>query len=46
MANTEFFTRIQLKYDTWENWEAKKDTFKLLKGEIAIVDVPATKDLS
>lgn len=46
MANTEFFTRIQLKYDTWENWEAKKDTFKLLKGEIAIVDVPVTEDLS
>ncbi len=45
-TNTEFFTRIQLKYDTWENWDAKKDTLKLLKGEIAIVDVPATKDLS
>lgn len=41
MAN-EIFTRIQLKYDSYANWEAVKNTFTPLKGELCIVD-PGTK---
>lgn len=37
MATT-FNTRIQLKYDTYENWDTNNPT--LLKGEMAIVEVP------
>lgn len=37
MAN-EIFTRIQLKYDSWENWDKVKATFKPLKGELCVVD--------
>lgn len=37
MANTEFFTRIRLKYDTYENW--KDENPVLLEGEIAIVNL-------
>ena len=37
MATT-FNTRIQLKYDTYENWDTNNPT--LLKGEMAVVEVP------
>ena len=37
MAN-ELKTRIQLKYDTYENWNTNNPT--LLKGEMAVVEVP------
>lgn len=37
MAN-EIFTRIQLKYDSWDNWKTVKDTFKPLKGEVCVVN--------
>lgn len=37
MANT-IFTRIQLKYDSYAGFEAVKDTFKPLKGELCIVN--------
>lgn len=40
MAN-EIFTRLQLKHDTYNAWEAVKDTFRPLPGEICIVEVPA-----
>jgi hypothetical protein len=33
--------RIQLKYDTLANWNAS--TFKLKKGEIALVEVPVVE---
>ena len=36
---SKFFTRIQLKYDTWAKWEANK-TKKPLKGEVCLVEVP------
>lgn len=39
MATTTFNTRISLKYDTYENWVANDP--KLLKGEVAVVVVPA-----
>lgn len=35
---TTFNTRIQLKYDTYTNWDTNNPT--LLKGELAIVEVP------
>lgn len=38
MAEKILNTRIQLKYDTFENW--KNSTFALKKGELAIVEVP------
>ena len=40
MANTKTLnTRIQLKYDTFAEWTSKNP--KLLKGEIAVVYIPA-----
>lgn len=39
MATTTFNTRISLKYDTYANWVANDP--KLLKGEVAVVVVPA-----
>lgn len=42
---TEFNTRIQLKHDTWANWDLNKDVV-LLEGEIAIVTLPEEQDLS
>ena len=36
--STTFNTRIQLKYDTYENWNTNNPT--LLKGEMAVVEVP------
>lgn len=35
-----FNTRVQLKYSTWNEWQAKEDSFIPLKGEICIVAVP------
>jgi hypothetical protein len=35
---TTFNTRIQLKYDTYENWDTNNPV--LLKGEMAVVEVP------
>lgn len=40
MANELFYTRIQLKYDSWTNWESKKNTFKPLAGEVCLVQIP------
>lgn len=40
---TKFYTRVQLKYDTWANWNT--DTAKAnipLKGEVCLVEVPGT----
>ena len=42
MATNTLKTRIQLKYDSYTAWEAVKDTFKPLKGELCIVN-PGTK---
>jgi hypothetical protein len=46
MAN-EIFTRLQLKYDTLANWQAVKDTFTPLAGEVCIAKIevndPANK---
>lgn len=38
----EFFTRIQLKFDSWDNWQKVPSTFKPLSGEVCIVKVPGT----
>lgn len=43
MATT-FNTRIQLKYDTYTNWNTNNPT--LLKGELAIVEVPVETGVS
>ena len=40
MANTTFNTRIRLKIDTYNNWHTNNPV--LLKGEMAIVEVPAS----
>lgn len=41
MAN-EIFTRLQLKYDTLANWQAVKDTFVPLAGEICLAKIEVT----
>lgn len=38
--NKTFFTRLQLKYDSYSNWVANKDKI-LLKGEVAICAIPS-----
>lgn len=38
---TKFYTRVQLKYDTWSNWHAIENSFRPLPGEVCIVEVPA-----
>lgn len=38
----EFNTRIQLKYDTYENWTTNNPTLKA--GEVAIATVPSNQD--
>ena len=40
MATKTLNTRIQLKYDTLANWTAVENTFKPLKGELCLVEVP------
>ena len=43
MANENIVqTRIQLKHDTYANWDLKKDIFKPLPGEICIAEVAST----
>lgn len=44
---TEFFTRLQLKYDSYENWSdttvtGQKGNLVLLAGEIGICTIPST----
>lgn len=41
MSTKIFNTRLQLKYDSFEHWSADSNQFKLLAGEIAVVNVPA-----
>ena len=41
MSTKVFNTRLQLKYDSYANWSAEDKQFKLLAGEIAVVNVPA-----
>lgn len=43
MATTEFKARLVNKIDTYANWTSNNPV--LLKGEIAIVDVPASTDV-
>ncbi len=40
MAEKVLKTRIQLKYDTLENWNSVADTFIPKKGEICFVEIP------
>lgn len=35
-------TRIGLKYDTYANWAAVASTFKPLKGEVIVFEIPAS----
>ena len=46
MANIEvkkFHTRVQLKYDLWENWNTETAKAQVpLKGEVCLVEVPKT----
>ena len=35
-----FNTRVQLKYATWNEWQAKENEFIPLRGEVCIVAVP------
>ena len=45
MANEKILnTRIQLKYDSLENWSKVDKQFKLLPGEIAVAYLAETKD--
>ena len=44
MANTTFNTRIQNKIDTYENYDAVKDRFIPLKGEVCIATVSTKVD--
>ena len=46
MAEKILNTRIQLKYDTWANWQTIKDTFFPKRGEICLVEQPFVKDPS
>ena len=39
MANTVLQTRIQLKYDTYTNWQTNNPVLR--KGELGIAEVPA-----
>ena len=41
MSTKVFNTRLQLKYAPYSEWSAEANQFKLLAGEIAIVNVPA-----
>lgn len=41
MANKTLKTRIKLKYDTLANWQGDGASVVLLKGEVAICEVPA-----
>ena len=41
MAEKVLQTRIQLKYDTYDQWDKVKSTFTPKKGEVCIVEIPA-----
>lgn len=41
MATTKLQTRILNKISTWTEWESVKTTFKPLRGEICIVEIPS-----
>ena len=41
MANNVLNARIKLKYDTWSNWVAIEQTFKPMRGEVIIYEIPA-----
>ena len=41
MAATQLKTRILNKISTWTEWEGVKSTFKPLRGEICIVEIPS-----
>lgn len=42
MAITKFNTRVQLKFDTWANWNSTTGkAFIPLKGEVCICEIPA-----
>ena len=41
MAENKIQTRLQLKRDTYAKWEAVKDTFKPLPGEVCIAEIPS-----
>lgn len=41
MSTKVFNTRLQLKYAPYSEWSADANQFKLLAGEIAVVNVPA-----
>ena len=43
MADKTLNTRIKLKIDTLANWNAVKDTFKPLAGEVCIAEVPTVE---
>lgn len=43
MAEKILNTRIKLKIDTLANWNAVKDTFKPLAGEVCIAEVPTVE---
>ena len=43
MADKILNTRIKLKIDTLAHWEAIKDTFKPMAGEVCIVEVPSVE---
>lgn len=45
MANKTLKTRIKLKYDTLANWQADGADVVLLKGEVAICEVPTGSSL-
>lgn len=40
MATNQIKTRILNKISTWSEWQAVKSTFKPLRGEICIVEIP------
>ena len=42
LNSPKFYTRLQLKYDSWSNWQKAAD-FIPLKGEVCIVEVPSTE---
>lgn len=44
MAEKILNTRIQLKYDTWANWQAIQDSFFPKRGEICLVELPSTPE--
>ena len=41
MATTKLQTRILNKISTWTEWESVKTTFKPMRGEICIVEIPS-----